>query len=70
MFKVGINHEQPTVVPDGDLAFTTKACCMLANSTSIAEGFSRMNTSMSDFQLISNAIVKFQWKPLPKTTEN
>lgn len=42
-FKVGINSERPCVVPGGDLAATSKACCMLANSTAIAEGFSRMN---------------------------
>lgn len=42
-FKVGINNQRPSVVPDGDLAETSKAVCMLANSTSIADGFSRMN---------------------------
>lgn len=42
-FKVGINNQKPSVVPGGDLAATNKACCMLANSTAIVEGFSRMN---------------------------
>lgn len=43
--QVGINHQQPSFVPGGDLAQTTKAVCMLANSTAIVEGFSRMNMS-------------------------
>lgn len=42
-FKVGINNQKPGVIPDGDLAIANKACCMLANSTAIAAGFSRMN---------------------------
>lgn len=42
---MGINHEQPSVVPGSDLAPSTKACCMLANSTAIAESFGKMNAS-------------------------
>lgn len=45
--QVGINHEQPSVVPGSDVAPSTKACCMLANSTAIAESFSHMNSSRS-----------------------
>lgn len=33
------------MVPGSDLASMTKACCMLANSTVISEGFNRMNMS-------------------------
>lgn len=42
-FKVGINNQKPSTVPKGDLAETKMACCMLANSTAIGEGFGRMN---------------------------
>ncbi|CAE8624291.1 unnamed protein product, partial [Polarella glacialis] len=40
-FKVGINYQPPTVVPGGDLAKVMRACCMISNSTAIAEVFSR-----------------------------
>mmetsp|Transcript_20830 Transcript_20830/g.31028 ORF Transcript_20830/g.31028 Transcript_20830/m.31028 type:complete len:475 (-) Transcript_20830:50-1474(-) len=42
-FKCGINHEPPTVVPDGDLAKVPRACCMLSNTTAIADVFSRID---------------------------
>ncbi|XP_066950899.1 tubulin alpha-3 chain-like [Macrobrachium rosenbergii] len=42
-FKIGINYQPPTVVPDGDLAKVSRAVCMLANTTSIVEAFSRLN---------------------------
>ncbi|XP_068207189.1 tubulin alpha chain-like [Palaemon carinicauda] len=42
-FKIGINYQPPTVVPGGDLAKVSRAVCMLANTTSIAEAFSRLN---------------------------
>ncbi|KAG0575980.1 hypothetical protein M758_5G044600 [Ceratodon purpureus] len=42
-FKVGINYQPPTVVPGGDLAKVQRACCMVANSTAIAEVFSRLD---------------------------
>lgn len=42
-FKCGINHEAPTSVPDGDLASVPRACCMLSNTTAIAEVFSRID---------------------------
>lgn len=42
-FKIGINFEAPTVVQDGDLAKTPRACCMLSNTTAIAEAFSRLD---------------------------
>ena len=42
-FKVGINYQPPTVVPGGDLAKVMRACCMVANSTAVAEMFSRVD---------------------------
>jgi len=42
-FKVGINHQPPTVVPGGGLAKVQRAVCMISNSTAIAEVFSRIN---------------------------
>merc|ERR1712194_784903 len=42
-FKVGINYQPPTVVPGGDLAKVMRACCMISNSTAIAEVFSRID---------------------------
>lgn len=42
-FKIGINHSRPSCVPNGDLMKTSKAVCMLANSTAIAEAWTRLN---------------------------
>jgi len=42
-FKCGINGQRPTEVPGGDLASADRAVCMIANSTAIAEVFSRIN---------------------------
>eukprot|EP01087_Luapelamoeba_hula_P004263 TRINITY_DN1419_c0_g1_i1.p1 TRINITY_DN1419_c0_g1~~TRINITY_DN1419_c0_g1_i1.p1 ORF type:complete len:460 (-),score=80.96 TRINITY_DN1419_c0_g1_i1:203-1582(-) len=42
-FKCGINYEPPTTVPGGDLAKVNRACCMLSNTTAIAEVFSRID---------------------------
>ncbi len=42
-FKVGINHQQPSTVPGGDLAKVTRSVCMLSNTTAIAEAWSRLN---------------------------
>jgi hypothetical protein len=42
-FKCGINYQPPTVVPGGDLAKVMRACCMVSNSTAIAEVFSRID---------------------------
>nr|AIY54296.1 alpha-tubulin [Colaphellus bowringi] len=42
-FKVGINYQPPTVVPNGDLAKVSRAVCMLSNTTAIAEAWSRVN---------------------------
>ncbi|KAL2621701.1 hypothetical protein R1flu_001906 [Riccia fluitans] len=42
-FKSGINYQPPTVVPGGDLAKVQRAVCMISNSTSVAEVFSRID---------------------------
>ncbi|KAF1634749.1 UNVERIFIED_CONTAM: Tubulin alpha-2 chain, partial [Eudyptes robustus] len=43
-FKVGINYEPPTVIPNGDLAKVPRAVCMLSNTTAIVEAWARLNT--------------------------
>jgi tubulin alpha len=42
-FKCGINYQSPCQVPGGDLAAVTRAVCMVANTTAIAETISRIN---------------------------
>eukprot|EP00761_Pharyngomonas_kirbyi_P012856 gb/GECH01012883.1/.p1 GENE.gb/GECH01012883.1/~~gb/GECH01012883.1/.p1 ORF type:complete len:450 (+),score=138.75 gb/GECH01012883.1/:1-1350(+) len=42
-FKCGINNKQPTVVPGDVVAKTDRSLCMIANSTSIADVFSRID---------------------------
>merc|ERR1712216_1094156 len=42
-FKCGINYQPPTGVPGGDLAKVMRACCMISNSTAIAEVMSRID---------------------------
>mmetsp|Transcript_9845 Transcript_9845/g.30343 ORF Transcript_9845/g.30343 Transcript_9845/m.30343 type:complete len:465 (+) Transcript_9845:154-1548(+) len=42
-FKCGINDQPPTVVPGGDMADVPRACCMLSNTTAVAEVFSRID---------------------------
>ncbi|KAM3343511.1 hypothetical protein P3S68_025600 [Capsicum galapagoense] len=42
-FKYGINYQPPTVVPGGDLAKVQRAVCMISNSISVAEVFSRID---------------------------
>jgi len=42
-FKVGINYQPPQTVPGGDMAKVMRACCMISNTTSMAEVFARMN---------------------------
>ncbi|KAL9416609.1 hypothetical protein AB3S75_039742 [Citrus x aurantiifolia] len=42
-FKCGINYQPPTVVPGGDLAKVQRVVCMISNSTSVAEVFSRID---------------------------
>ena len=42
-FKVGLNHEPPTAVPESDHEAVTRALCMLSNTTAIAETFVRID---------------------------
>ncbi|ETN70156.1 Tubulin/FtsZ family, GTPase domain protein [Necator americanus] len=42
-FKVGINYQPPTVVPNGDLAKLQRAVCMLSNTTAIQEAWARLD---------------------------
>merc|ERR1712243_295459 len=42
-FKVGINYQAPTVIPNADLAKVQRAVCMLSNTTAIAEAWARLN---------------------------
>jgi tubulin alpha len=42
-FKVGINYQPPTAIPNGDMGKVQRAVCMVANSTAIAEVFSRID---------------------------
>ncbi|TGZ72102.1 hypothetical protein CRM22_002290 [Opisthorchis felineus] len=42
-FKVGLNHQPPSVVPGGDLAKVPRALCMLSNTTAIAEAWKRLD---------------------------
>jgi tubulin alpha len=42
-FKCGINYQQPTYIPGGDLAKVNRAVCMLSNTTAIAEVFARID---------------------------
>jgi len=42
-FKCGINNQQPTAVPGGDLAQVKRAVAMIANSTAIGEVFARID---------------------------
>lgn len=42
-FKVGINYQAPTVIPDGDLGKVPRSVCMLSNTTAIAEAWQRLD---------------------------
>jgi len=42
-FKCGINNQAPSAIPGGDLAQVPRAVAMIANSTAIAQVFSRIN---------------------------
>lgn len=55
-FKCGINYQSPTVVPSGDLAKVMRSACMISNSTSIVEVFSRINYKF-DYLLSKRAFI-------------
>jgi len=42
-FKVGINYQPPTCVPNSDQAKVKRAVCMLSNTTAIAEAWARLD---------------------------
>ncbi len=42
-FKVGINYQAPTIVPNGDLAKVQRAACLLSSTTAIAEAWARLD---------------------------
>ncbi|XP_048381799.2 tubulin alpha-1C chain-like isoform X2 [Stegostoma tigrinum] len=42
-FKIGINHQAPTLVPGTDLPRLTRAVCMLSNTTAISSAWTRLN---------------------------
>ncbi|EAX88217.1 Tubulin alpha-2 chain, putative [Trichomonas vaginalis G3] len=42
-FKMGINYQPPTITQGGDLVKVLQAACMLANTTAIAEAWSRLD---------------------------
>lgn len=42
-FKVGINHQPPEVIPDSEISETNRSLCMLANNTTIAEAWARLD---------------------------
>ena len=43
-FKVGINYQPPTAIPNGDMAKVSRAVCCMANTTAIQEAWERLNT--------------------------
>ena len=42
-FKVGINHQPPTMVPSGDLAKVARAVCALTNTTAVVDAWARLD---------------------------
>ncbi|KAG0253520.1 Tubulin alpha-3C/D chain [Actinomortierella ambigua] len=42
-FKIGINDNAPTVIPESEVAATKRAVCMLSNTTAISEAWSRLD---------------------------
>ncbi|MBN3302018.1 TBA1C protein, partial [Amia calva] len=46
-FKVGMNHQPPTVVPSSDLTKVQRAVCLLSNTTAIAEAWARLDHKFS-----------------------
>jgi tubulin alpha len=57
-FKCGINSQPPSMVPGADMAAVKRAVCMIANSTAIAQVFSRIDRKF-DLMYAKRAFV--QW---------
>ncbi|CAM6106251.1 unnamed protein product [Calypogeia fissa] len=60
-FKCGIKYQPPTVVPGGDLAKVQKAVCMISNSTSVVEVFSRIDHKFDLMFPVSLSSDHLQW---------
>jgi len=42
-FKIGVNSQKPTILPDSALAPVERSCAMVSNNTAISQVFARMN---------------------------
>nr|Q962P8.1 RecName: Full=Tubulin alpha-6 chain [Naegleria pringsheimi]AAK84065.1 alpha-tubulin TUBA3 [Naegleria gruberi] len=42
-FKIGVNSQKPTVLPDSEFAQVERSCAMISNNTAISQVFERMN---------------------------
>lgn len=47
-FKVGISYQSPKFIPGGNLTKLTKVCCMVSNTTAIAQVFTRFNLKFDE----------------------
>jgi tubulin alpha len=57
-FKIGVNESKPCFIPGGDMLNTSRAVCMLANSTSISEAWTRLDQK---FDLMYNKRAFVHW---------
>ncbi|CAI5446298.1 unnamed protein product [Caenorhabditis angaria] len=57
-FKVGINYQPPTIVPQSDMVKVPRAVCMLSNTTAIAEAWHRLDYK---FDLMYNKRAFVHW---------
>lgn len=57
-FKIGVNESKPSFIPGGDMLNTSRAVCMLANSTSISEAWTRLDQK---FDLMYNKRAFVHW---------
>jgi tubulin alpha len=57
-FKCGINSQPPSEIKDSNFSVSTKSCCMIANSTSISQVFSKLNTK---FDMMFNKRAFVHW---------
>lgn len=59
---MGINYQAPTVIPNGDMAPTQRAVCMISNTTAIAEAWARLNHK---FDLMYSKRAFVHWSVFP-----
>ena len=57
-FKIGVNESRPCFVEGGDMMKSTRAVCMLSNSTSISEAWIRLDQK---FDLMYNKRAFVHW---------